>query len=152
MGRAAVMRGSVPLRDTGRAMSENLDLVRSILAAHERGDYGSAGWADPDVEFVMVGGPDPGVWKGRAAMAKAWGNALSAFAELHSEIDEVRELDDERVLTLGSFGGTGKASGIGVLEGWMNGAGLYQVRDGQVIRVVLYSDRARALADLGLKE
>jgi ketosteroid isomerase-like protein len=133
-------------------MSENVDLVRSILAAHERGDYGSADWADPDVEFVMVGGPDPGVWKGRAAMAKAWGDALGAFADLHSGVEEVRELDDERVLTLGSLRGTGKASGIDVSEGWMNGAGLYHLRDGQVIRVVLYSDRDRALADLGLEE
>jgi hypothetical protein len=31
------------------------ELVRSISAAHERGDYGSAEWAHRDIEYVIVG-------------------------------------------------------------------------------------------------
>jgi ketosteroid isomerase-like protein len=132
-------------------MSANLDLVRSILAAQERGDYSNADWADPDIEFVIADGPDPGVWKGRAAMAKAWGKVLSAYADYSSKTDELREIDEERILVLGSFGGRGKTSGIGA-EGMRTGAGMYQVRDGKVIRHVVYWERDRALADLGLEE
>ena len=131
----------------------NLDLVRSILAAQERGDFSSADWADPDIEYEIVGGPDSGVWKGRAAMAKAWGEILAAYTEHSIAVEEIRQIDDERVLMFGVFGGRGKASGIGTSEGIRMGvASLWQIRDGKVVRHVVYFERDRALSDLGLSE
>ena len=41
-------------------MSQNMELVRSIFAAWERGDYRSIEWAHPEIEFVFVEGPTPG--------------------------------------------------------------------------------------------
>jgi ketosteroid isomerase-like protein len=131
---------------------ENVELVRSVFAAWERGDYSSAKWAHPEIEFVNADGPTPGSWTGLAAMAGAWREALSAFEGLRAEADEYRALDDERVLVLMHFSGRGKASGLEVGDIHMKGANLFHVGDGKVTRLVTYWDRERALADLGLGE
>src|SRR5664279_4507721 len=92
--------------------SANLELVRSIYAAWEGGDYRNATWADPGIEFVSADGPAPGTWTGVAGMAESWGEVLSAFDALHVNVDECRELDDHRILVLFRFCGRGKTSGL----------------------------------------
>jgi ketosteroid isomerase-like protein len=129
-------------------MSSNLDLVRSIYAAWERGDRSSVEWAHPEIEFVVADGPDPGSWIGVAAMTSAAGAMLSAWEEYRLEADEFRELDEERVLVLDHRSGRGKASGLELDEA--RGANLFHVRGGKVTRLAIYWDRDRALADLGL--
>jgi ketosteroid isomerase-like protein len=130
--------------------SANLNLVRSIYTAQERGDFSSAGWADPDIEYVFADGPSPGSWKGVAAMTQVWREFLSAWADLHIEAEEFRELDDHRVVVLTRSSGRGKASQIELEGTWTNGAALYEFQDGKVTRHVVYLERARALADLGI--
>jgi ketosteroid isomerase-like protein len=131
---------------------ENVELVRSITAAHESGDYGSAEWAHPDIEYVIVGGLTPGSWRGRAAMARAARELFGVWEEHRTVVDEVRPLDGERVLVLAHGAGRGKASGVKLDAAQWQVAALYEIRDGKVIRHVAYVDRADALADLGLQE
>jgi ketosteroid isomerase-like protein len=131
-------------------MSANLDLVRSIHAAWERGDYSSVEWADPEIEFVTADGPDPGSWTGIAAMAEAWRSRLSVFEERRLQAEEYREVDDERVLVLAHASFRGKTSGLELGQIQTRGAHLLHIRDGKVTRFVVYWDRDRAFADLGL--
>jgi ketosteroid isomerase-like protein len=130
--------------------SANLDLVCSIYAAWERGDYSSAEWAQPEIEYVSADGPAPGSSTGLAGMAEVFRDWLSAWEEWRVEAEEYRELDGERVLVLFHFSARGKTSGLDVGQISTKGASLFHLRDGKVARLVQYFDRKRALADLGL--
>ena len=130
--------------------SANLELVRSTFEAWERGEFGSADWAHPDIELVLADGPTPGSWTGVAAMAEAWRDFLDAWEGLRARAEEYRELDAERVLVLVHNSGRGKTSGLELEQMQSKGANLCHVRGGKVTRLVLYWDRERALFDLGL--
>jgi ketosteroid isomerase-like protein len=130
-------------------VSENVDLVRSIYAAIERGDYGSADWAHPQIEYVLADGPEPGSFTGRAGMAQAMRSMFSALADVRTRAEEYRVVDAVRVLVLARGSGRGKASGV---QSENRTAEVFEIHDGKVTRIVNYFDREHALADLGLKE
>ena len=135
-------------------MSENLDLVRSIYADWERGQY-FVGWGerfDPDVELVVADGPEPGEWRGPRGLIEGAQVILRAWEDLRSRAQEYRELDANRILVFTSFIGRGKTSGLDVGQTLGRGASVFHVHDGHVTKLVLYWDRDRALGDLGLEE
>jgi ketosteroid isomerase-like protein len=130
-------------------MSENAALVRSIYADWERGDFRSSEWADADIEFSSADGPDPGRWSGVAAMSETNRDFLGAWRDWRVEAEDVRVLDDERVLVLTRRAGRGKRSGLEISE---PAANLFHIRNGKVGRLAFFWNRDRALADLGLEE
>jgi ketosteroid isomerase-like protein len=130
--------------------SGNLDLVRSLYPAWERGDYSSTEWAHPEIEFVIADGPSPGSWKGLAGSAEGWRDFLGAWDHGRAEAEEYRELDGERVLVLHHFGGRGRTSGLELGLMRPSTANLFHLRGGKVTRLIAYYDRENALADLGL--
>jgi hypothetical protein len=138
-------------------VSANLDLVRSIYADWEHGDFNRTDWADPEIEYTAEeSGPlSAQTWKGLAGMAEGARNTLEVIEDQHIEAEEYRELDDMRVLVLDRRSGTWKRSGIGFGTSTglpALGAHLFYVSNGKVRRLVAYFDRDRALADLGLED
>jgi ketosteroid isomerase-like protein len=131
-------------------VSANLDLVRSIYEDWERGHYSSVEWAHPQIDFVISDLPDLGTWTGVARMEEGWRKFLSAWEGHRVEAEEYRELDAERVLVLGRLVARGKTSGLDLHQMRTEGANLFHVRDGKVIRLVIYFDQGHAFADLGL--
>jgi ketosteroid isomerase-like protein len=67
--------------------------------------------------------------------------------DLRTEAEEYRELDGEHVLVLTRVFGQGKLSGVPVSA---RNAEVFEVHEGKVTKIVVYYERDRALADLGL--
>ncbi len=74
---------------------------------------------------------------------------FQAFRRSRADAAGYRELDAERVLVLTETSGRGIASGLQVE---LKGAEVFEIHEGKVTRIVVYVDRDRALADLGLEE
>jgi ketosteroid isomerase-like protein len=133
-------------------MSENLDLVRSIYADWERGDWSLVSWADPEMELVFGDGPTRGSWKGLTAVRDGWREFLTSWEDWRIAVEEYRELDEERVLVLVRNSGRGKASGVDVKQIAPQTVNVFHIRDGKVTRLFAYAEVDRAFADLGLAE
>ena len=130
-------------------MSENLDLVCSIYARWAQGDLDPSEWADPKIEYVVGDGPHPGEHKGLAEVVRTQREIMSAWAEWAVDVESCRELDAERVLVLSQVTGRGDASGLRLKQ---DRAAQFHLRDGKVTCHLVWWDRERALADLGLAE
>jgi ketosteroid isomerase-like protein len=131
-------------------VSANLDLVHSIFANWERGDFHSSEWAEPEIEYVIADGPTPGRWSGLTGMREGGRTFLSAWEDWSARPEEYRELDDERVLVLCDPRGRGKTSGVELQTARAKAATLLRIRSGKVVALTWYFDRDRALADLGI--
>jgi hypothetical protein len=84
-------------------------------------------------------------------MAEGMLDFLRTWEEYRVEAGEYLELDDARVLVLDHERGRGKLSGLEIGDVKAEGASLFHIRYGKVTGLVIYWDRHRALADLGLE-
>ena len=129
---------------------ENLDLVRSLCAAWERGEFRSTAWMHPDIEIVWADHLSPAPTRGVGEAWERFRDFLGTLEAASFATEEIREIDHERVLVLGHYRGRGKASGLDVGK-ISREAALLHMEGGRVAKVELYTDRDRALADLGLE-
>jgi ketosteroid isomerase-like protein len=128
--------------------SASLDLVRAIYADWERGDFSSTEWAHPEIEFGFADGPEPGRCIGLEEMSARYGGWLRGWKDFRAEPEEYLVVDAERILVLVHNSGRGRTSGLELEQ--RSVANFFEIRNGKVERLVLYFDRDRALADLGL--
>jgi ketosteroid isomerase-like protein len=136
---------SMMVHETSDVEQSNLSIVRAISSAWERGDYSSVEWADSEIQFVIADGPEAGSSTGQAALAPSLQEFGNAWEEYRSRVEEYRELEDG-VLVLTYATGRGRASGLEIGE---RRANLFRLHAGKVTSLVVYWNRARALADAG---
>jgi len=120
-------------------MSAKLDLVRSIYADWDRGDYtGSPAWPHPEMEFVVMDGPSPGGLTGVSAVEDNWRVFQETWEDYRVSANDYRELDADRVLVLARFSGRGKTSGLEMAQ---LAANIFTLRAGKVVALTIYWDR-----------
>jgi ketosteroid isomerase-like protein len=129
-------------------VSANADLVRSIYARWQRGDFSSVQWAHPQIEFEFADGPEPGRWTGIEQMSARYAGWLRGWKDFRAEAERYFTPDERRVLVFVRNTARGRASGLEL--DMRSVANFFEVDRGKVVRLVLYWDRERALADAGI--
>jgi ketosteroid isomerase-like protein len=137
------------LLDTWRAMSENLDLVRSIYADWERGDFDSTEWAHPDIEYVNPPGAiEPGTRRGLVAFSRAVESVFEGWDAWQMEAERLEGFGDQ-VAVVVRYRARGRASGVEV-EG--RESARWTVRDGKVVRYEWFHEPSDAFQAARLGE
>jgi ketosteroid isomerase-like protein len=134
---------------------ENVKLVRTWFEAFQRRDREGVervfDFFDAEIEwdasrFNIV--PDlTGVYRGHEAIRAFWRRWLSSWQDLHFEIEDMRDADDQVVVLIRNQRQWGRYSGIATESppyGWV-----YTFRGNKVVRVGLYSDQESALEAAG---
>ena len=123
----------------------NIDVVLTIYDRVARGETVRELFHD-DVEWSM---PHPGgEARGLAEVGAFWRDYESTWTDRVLEVEEVRPLDDERVLVFFRETAVGRASGV---ETAASPAAIWTLRDGKVARFQAWIDRAHALRAAGLE-
>ena len=125
---------------------------RSIAAAVEADDlwpeYREAiSLVDPEVEWktVFLGETH----RGYLAAAKVWDDYLKWADDYRVGLDEVKDLDGERVYATLTLSGKAKPAGAPVNARFFD---LFTLRDGLIVRLEEYPEREQALEAAGLRE
>jgi uncharacterized protein len=129
----------------------NVEIVRTLLSAFDRADYGAALEAlDPEIEWQVPPGIAIGreVYFGRDEVQRGFAEWLAAWETHRFEHDEMLDHGDH-VLVGGMQIGRGRGSGVEVRLLTYH---VFTLRDGKVTRHRSYRERAEALEAVGLRE
>jgi ketosteroid isomerase-like protein len=127
---------------------DNVEIVRSTFDAMLRGDDEDAtrGFQVDAVWHNTSVFPGPSICVGPQAILNFWATLTEAFQESQTDVEQVVASGDTVVLSLHSVG-RGNASGVPVDVRW---GAAFRVINGQISRVDVHGDWAKALEAVGL--
>jgi ketosteroid isomerase-like protein len=136
----------------------NVEIVRRVYedwwAGLERDDPGavfdSEAVAD-DAEFTVEGGMLDGrsVWRGREEYVEWFRSWTGEFEDWSLRVERLIDAGHDRVVALTHQSGTGRESGAPVE---FKVGGVWELRDGRVVRLRSYFSHADALEAAGLRD
>jgi ketosteroid isomerase-like protein len=132
---------------------EDVEFIEEVFRTWNRGDReGLLQAFHPEAEWSsaiqrQVEGSES-LYIGRAELGQYW-DEWHALWDLEMDIDEVRDLGDQRLLVFATGRGTGKGSGVDVERPF---AFLMELEDGLVRRATAYLTHTEALEAAGLSD
>jgi ketosteroid isomerase-like protein len=112
----------------------DVELIRDHYDATNERDFGRAmSHYDEDVVLVAFGGLSAGLYEGKEAVGRWFGDWFATFDPASRfEITELSQRDDGRVLLIADMHAVGRGSGLEVVSEviW-----LYRIRDGKIVHV-----------------
>ena len=136
--------------DTGRAMSqENIEVVRAVLDAYNRGDLEAAFEHVTDgfeLDWSRSLGPLGGVYRGRQGMERLYREYAEAFTNVHIEVEEFIDAGDAVVVP-----NVGRVRGRDGIAVEARSTIVWTIRNGEAVHAGLYQHKAEALEALGLR-
>ena len=130
---------------------ENVEIVRRSIDAFNRGDRGGVlETLAPEFEMRPSGrfGDTASVYRGHQGWVDFWDTFQAAWEHMAIRIERREDLGD-RVLSLGTFHGRGRGSGVEVEA---EGAWLHTVKAGLVVDLRTFASWKEALEAAGLEE
>ena len=132
---------------------ENVELVRSALDAYNAGPDAFLECMAEDIEVRPDASvfPEAKPFRGREEFRGFLAVIEQGWEEGSQGIGVIREVFavGDRVVARTDWGGRGRASGIDLRSSL---SAVFDIRDGQIIRIEFYFDHAKALEAAGLSE
>ncbi len=126
---------------------EHVEVVRRWFTALERGDPAPE-MCDPEIEIRnWAESPIPGPYFGHDGLRHWWEEVADAFEDVRFELEDIKEIDDRRCLTVQRLVGRFRLTGIEVEGSW---ASVVTVRQGKILSAVGYASPRRARRAAGL--
>ena len=124
---------------------ENVELLREFQDAWNRGERDFSDAYHPDVEFLPLRAATEGAYHGLSVI-EAW---IADTSEVFDKFDMNFEFTDlgERVLACGMFHVRARGSGV---ETDIQTGGLFEFRDGRIVRWEDLGSKSKALEAAGL--
>jgi ketosteroid isomerase-like protein len=129
---------------------KNVEIVRRAYDAYERdGLDGLMRYLHPEIEWTTTGAfIEAATYRGHEGVRRYLGSMLHEFEDARNEPEELIDAGDQVVVSA-RISGRGKLSGAPV-ELTLTSVG--SLRDGMIVRIRNYPNKAEALEAVGLRE